>query len=367
MIKLIDKNKCTGCAACFSACRFGALEMRLDRNGFLHPAIDSKKCKECKMCVSACPKMNENRVRFFTKRSCFCGRERNALVSGGSSSGGVAASVSNAFIENGGVVYGTAFVDGHCQVIRVDSENKVRLELLKGSKYVQSAVSNAIISVKNDLKASKRVLFIGTPCQVAGVKSFCGEQEHLFTIDLICGGVSSEKLLKEYVRNADDSCDVEGTNFIFREGREYVVKAVRGDTTVFYEKKGKSKFIVAFDNGCIINRACRTCSFAKKERVSDLTIGDYWGESEKSEFALSCMMPMTDKGYELLRSSSVEYAEGDYDLLLRHNPRLLSAVMTRTNEKKYKLFWLLKNTLGINFADFMLRKNMKKKGIKYPQ
>lgn len=304
MIKII-KGQCCGCNACAEKCPKSCITMEHDERGFLYPKIDATKCVECGHCERVCPFINDNDCAKPT--SALAAWTKDYVAASKSSSGGIAFEVGRHIIGQGGVVYGCAFVGLEARHIRVCTLND--LKRLQGSKYVQSDVRGIFKQVRKDLLEGLPVLFVGTPCQSAGLKRYLGkEYENLYRIDLICHGVPSQKMLWEHIRTI--SKDDQPDEISFRQGNIFTMTLVKNGETVYEANVWKNPFKDLYYKGfidCVTYRqSCYECPFASIRRGSDMTIGDFHGlklpESVKpdQETGLSLVLPTTDKGKDLL-------------------------------------------------------------------
>lgn len=198
-------EKCTGCQACYNTCKHGAIKMMPDGCGFIYPMIDNDECINCGLCKRSCP-VNEKTLLLYPQ-SCYAATLKSDADLYASASGGAATAFMRTVISDGGVVYGCTGEDVYnVHHVRIDSLSDI--DRLRGSKYVQSQIGDAYIKVKKDLKEEKPVLFIGTPCQIAGLQAFLRKDyTNLITVDLVCHGVPSQKMLNEnihyYTTDAD--------------------------------------------------------------------------------------------------------------------------------------------------------------------
>lgn len=193
----ICTKECSGCGACFSICPKNVITLIPNVEGFLFPVVDSEKCINCNLCAKVCPVNNIDTSNSKTPEAFAV--QANDEIRLKSSSGGVFTVLASYIFKQGGYVCGAAFDDSGkiCHQV-IYQENDLRL--LQGSKYVQSAIGNTYKEVKNLLCSGKLVLFTGTPCQVAGLKSFLGKNyDNLITADLICHGVPSPKVFQKYI------------------------------------------------------------------------------------------------------------------------------------------------------------------------
>jgi coenzyme F420-reducing hydrogenase beta subunit len=198
----ILKEKCTGCCACVNICPQNAIEMKINEEGFYFPVVDEKKCTRCGLCLGVCPVLNENDSRNKSPKEVYACRSLDRANQIASSSGGIFSELSNKILDRGGVVFGAVFKEG--EVKHISIEKKEDLYLLKGSKYLQSSVGNSFQKALSFLKEGRMVFFSGTPCQIAGLRSFMKKKEAdtscLFCADLVCHGVPSYRLFQDHIR-----------------------------------------------------------------------------------------------------------------------------------------------------------------------
>lgn len=276
MIEIKDKTKCCGCTACYSVCPNNCITMKEDSEGFLYPNINNNDCVNCGLCEKVCPYNISVEKKNTNTKYCIV-QNKDAKERGESTAGGFFSLVANKIILDGGVVYAAGY-DINSNVVHKRVEKKIELSDLRGSKYVQSTLQDTFNNIKRDLK-NRKVLFVGTPCQVHGLKNFIGENINLFTIDLLCLGVSSPGLFKKYIRylnkkyennvvavqfrNKQYGYSTANIRICFRDGR-FIQQT--------YDSKVHSNlFFKGFKN---VRLSCYECEFREKPRVSDFTIGD---------------------------------------------------------------------------------------------
>lgn len=335
-----EKNKCTGCFACYNICPKNAIQMIEDDNGFIYPKIDSEKCIKCGLCRKICPAINE--VELKEPLQCFAMQAKNSEILGNSTSGGAAAVFSRFIIKNGGIVYGATFEQNFkIQHVRIDSLDQ--LEKIKGSKYVHCYINNTYSMIKKDLQSDKKVLFTGTPCQVAGLKKYLMKEfENLYCIDIICHGVPSQMYLKEELSKYLDIDDI--TSLKFRSEDEFKIIAMHDGKKVLEKDKTESMYYDGFMDGFFYRENCYSCKYANSKRISDITIGDFWGIGKDSKFyknknkGLSVLLPITTKGLYLIEKckNEMELEERNIEEAVLGNSQLQKPTKMDKNYYKFK-------------------------------
>lgn len=330
---ICKKNKCTGCSSCFNICPVKAIEMKKDKMGFYYPNINSNKCINCGLCKKSCPQLNISKIKFHTNIETYAAFAKDIKVNEMSTSGGIATALYSEIIEKNGVVYGCDNIDNinEFNIIRVDKKNKEDLVRLQGSKYVQANINKIFFYVKKDLENNLPVLFIGTPCQVNGLQFYLKkEYENLILIDIICHGVSSSKLLIENLK--DNNIETDNIKKIqFRDGKKYCIMVENTENKIiFNQKASQNDYMINFLKNRISRESCYTCNYAQENRVSDITIGDFWGINKESKISkkinkgLSVVLLNSEKGkkffeknlllFEVERRNFKEAVEGNSNL-----------------------------------------------------
>ncbi len=278
-MQVCDKSKCTACYACVNSCNKKAISMIEDELGRLLPYIDSNLCVNCYRCKKICPANLEDRqLKYPIKVYAAWSDDPNDQRQ--SSSGGIGAVLARVMLsEYYGVVVGAAFQDSCVQHILIEKEKEI--EQLRGSKYVYSQMGNIYIKIAQNLSNNKKVLFIGTPCQVAGVKSFFRNQlDNLVMVDLICHGVPPFSYLKEHCDHLMNCQEYD--NVKFRGENDFHLIISQNEIQKYITKANTDYYFSAFLDGLTYRENCYTCPYARGERVSDITIGDFWGIDRNS-------------------------------------------------------------------------------------
>lgn len=303
---ICDKKSCTGCSACFNICKRKAITMEKDEFGNIYPSVDIDKCIKCGLCKKVCPQINDK--NYFNKTiSAFAMYNKDQKKRQESSSGGAATSFYELILRKNGIIYGVSnlFGDDEFKFVRIDNKNE--LYKVKGSKYLHAYVKNIFQQVKDDLLNNKYVLFIGTPCQVAGLKGYLlKDYENLITIDIICHGVPSQQLFFDELNNLNIT--KKDVNIVsFRDNSGFNMKIYSQNGKLLFEKKSNDIFYYKnFLEGNIYRENCYDCKYARNERVSDVTIGDFWGLSDNckikdsEEKGISLVLVNSETGMSLV-------------------------------------------------------------------
>ena len=362
-ISTIDAADCCGCRACEQVCAHHALQMESNEEGFLYPKLDATKCVNCGLCESVCPMMKAETV-LQDEGQAYVAQNKNAGDLKTSSSGGGFIAIAKKVLSQNGVVYGAAYKNGP-NVCHIRVEKSSDLEKLKGSKYVQSDIGDSYKQVKKDLREGRIVYFVGTPCQVAGLKLFLRkEYDNLLTSDLICHGTPSPEIFKNMISHIEEKMDADFVDYSFRD------KRVRGwscssSSSYKMRSSGKMKYVnyskdmeayfKAFISGHLMRMNCYQCPFANTHRCGDITLADFWGVRENiPDFpfirrGVSLLLVNTAKGAKVLDSLKNQFVlkvipmdmavetnanlshptplskdrEMSYDLALNHYPAFL--------------------------------------------
>ena len=278
---ICSKNDCVGCFSCYNICPQDAIKMIEDEYGNIYPKIIDKKCIKCNMCKKVCPSINK--FDGIKPKEAYAVYNKNEKIRMESTSGAAATTFYLEVLSKGGVVYGASniFNNDRFKFIRIEKQED--LYKVKGSKYVHCYMEDNLKKIKNDLNSKKNVLFIGTPCQVAGVKSFLSKDyDNLTTIDIICHGVPSQKLLFEDLKL--NGIRKEDMHYIsFRDADGYSMKVYKEldkkkyqYETIFNKVFQEDSYYKNFLKGNICRPNCYKCKYAVSERISDITIGDFW-------------------------------------------------------------------------------------------
>lgn len=280
----IDLKECYGCSACAQICSKQAIKMLENDEGFLYPHLTSALCVECGLCIKVCP-LNERKTPekdYLAK--VYAIKYQSDSVRFESTSGGAFTALYEYILSKQGVVYGAVWgEDRTLKVIHDRAESYIGCDKMRKSKYIQSDLKNTFRQVKQDLKDNKLVLFTGTPCQVAGLRSFLGEwvNKKIILVDLICHAVPSPRVWRDYIEHIEKVHGKHVVDYVFRS-KEKGWRVNRNKYILDNHKsysKNKLSFVFSelFYMHVICRNSCYKCTFASlPHTVSDITIADYW-------------------------------------------------------------------------------------------
>ena len=312
MVTLDSHEKCTGCGASYHACPQQAIYYYDDEEGFPTPQIDKDKCIECGICNNICPSVHmpktQNTIQAYAAQMI----DKDVLKD--STSGGLFTVFSREVFRRGGVVYGCVWDEDYNAVIRkAECENDI--VSMRGSKYVWSYMGDKYQEIKQYLESGKMVLFIGLPCQVAGLKNYIRKDyENLILMDFFCGGTPSPLAFREYLKTITKKTPVEKLDLKFRDKEKDGVGvhiSFNSGKVRKYQSHITNSYYYAFYTKVINRYPCYECNYRYEDRIADITIGDYW-EIEKyhSEFdikaGVSAMLLNSEKGKLLLEAVKPE-------------------------------------------------------------
>ena len=345
MKTVCEINKCAGCMACVDICSKNAIKI-VDEICNYNAIIDDNKCVHCNACYSICQENNPLKLSepILWKE----GWVRDELARSKSSSGGLAMEIAKSFVKKGGMVCSCAFQEGEFKFFCVDNENE--LDKFAGSKYVKSNPSGIYKELVKILKTGRRVLFIGLPCQVAAAKKYTKNNVNLYTIDLICHGTPSPKVLDIFLK--EHGCTLSSAKDIsFRSKTKFALSNKEKRFSVPIVTDG---YLFTFLNSTIYTENCYSCRYATITRIGDLTLGDSWGTSLRQDImekGISLMLCQNDKGRELLKDTRLELLEVDLKKSIELNHQLDHPSIKPVQREKF----LNGLNAGKSFGQMMVR------------
>lgn len=343
---ICNYTECTGCFACANVCPKRCISLKDDEFGEIHPVVDQNACIDCKLCQKTCPNNKERKYSY--PNHCYAAWLDNNKEREICASGGIATIISKYILGKGGVLFGSRYDQLLNPVITWTDQLK-DIEAYKGSRYVQSKVGNDTFrQVKNFLSEGKPVVYIGTPCQISGLYAFLRKPyEKLVTVDLICHGVSPTTYFKQeidYLSKKFNLTGISDARFRGNDGNNYRLTLWNKARRKLFPKNNYRQkifdtcylddyYIQGFLKGVSLRENCYTCNYARPERISDLTIGDFIGLGKEVPFSypkgnVSSITTNTQKGYDFLmrvveENSELKIIERDYKERLQYRPSLM--------------------------------------------
>ena len=364
-MKLIcNKKDCTGCGLCAARCPKQCIEMKPGFLGHLYPEINQDKCIDCKLCQKGCPSLQDIESSYPKKAFAAWSKDDEDYVT--STSGGAASVLSQYVISKGGVVYGCSVLP-NIQIAHIRVDNLEALHLLKGSKYVQSQIKGIIPQLRKDVKDGLPVLFIGTPCQVAAIKQLYKTiPDNLYLVDIICHGTPSNKFLKDYIQMDLKIDAARVTNVKFRLPDAFSLCVFEKDKLLYksnnlWTHRYEDLYYNTFIDGFTYRDSCFSCNYAIPERISDITIGDFWGlgnevsdkEIPEHKNGISCVLPITEKGMQLVEAIRhyLNIYERPVSEAINGNDQLRHP---KSKDWRISMFQKIKNLTGLKAAYYIM-------------
>lgn len=349
---LTDKYNCSGCTACVQSCPKQCITMNSDSEGFKYPIVDETICIQCGICIKVCPWKKEKYQRpinCFTEPIVYAAKCKESNIRLNSTSGGMFTVLSDYILQLQGGICGAVYNTStqkveHTITFSAEGRNKMR-----GSKYVQSELSNTFQNIKVLLEQDKWLLFTGTPCQTAGLISFLKKDyPKLITVDILCHSVPSPLILHDILKKYTP------INISFRDKslgwRKSYSFQIKENNKVVQNKS----YLNLFFKGLISRPSCYNCIFTNIHRDSDLTIGDYWNIKAvnpkfEDPLGISCILINTPKGKYIFEQIQHKIENIQTDL----KPALQTCLQRHTTEPipKRKKFWNDYLTKGFDFCE----------------
>lgn len=384
MIFITDKSKCCGCNACVQACPKQCIEMYEDDEGFLYPRVNTTRCIDCDKCEKVCPVINQAEPH--RPINVYAAINPDEEIRRQSSSGGIFTLLAEQTIKDGGVVFGARF-DEFWQVTHDYTETIEGLAPFRGSKYVQSRIGDTYLQAEAFLKQGRKVLFTGTPCQIAGLKRYLHkEYENLLTVDFVCHGVPSPLIWQKYLSETLENFRAKrgaGKNSVplslnelpvitgisFRDKANgwkkfgfrinYAASKAAQNTVsestieeTLLQPFPDNLFMKGFLSNIYLRPACYACPAKSGKSGADITIGDFWGiehisPSIDDDKGCSLVIPQSPQGVticaQLEHQSVLEYRDA-----LKYNPSIEYAVRSPINRSFY--FWNIGKGKSVSYA-----------------
>lgn len=321
MRNVCNKDQCAGCMACVDICPKNAIHI-VDAIGAIdafNAIIDEGKCINCGMCEKVCQQKNVPQLRLpIIWKQGWTYDDKTRMRS---ASSGIATELARTFIKKGGKVCSCLFRGGDFVFDIVEDVNK--LDCFAGSKYIKSNSTGIYKTIKRELARKTEILFIRLPCQVAALRNYVGDSlgEKLTTVDLICHGTPSPKILDMFLKQyGEDIRKAESIDFRAKgncqESEHSHTIATRGVC---------DRYMISFLSALSYTENCYSCKYAQENRPGDITLGDSWGtELSENEWhkGVSLVLCLTEKGKSLLELAKIKLVDVNIEKAKSHNHQL---------------------------------------------
>lgn len=338
MIHIIDKTECCGCSSCAQKCPKHCITMTQDEEGFLYPIVQTTTCIDCGLCERVCPILTAKQPHEPLK--VFAAKHPEEEIRKKSSSGGVFTMLAENIVQEGGVVFGARW-DENWNVVHDFTKTLEGIKFFRGSKYVQSNINGNYKQAEAFLKEGRKVLFSGTPCQIAGLKAFLQkENDNLITVEVACHGVPSPMVWTKYLNEVIAKRNIMCINEINFRNKKYGWNSYHfsidyinhnGKSLTMIHPHGDNPFYRGFLNHLYIRPSCYACKSKGCASGADITIADFWG-IDKLERTLddnkgySTLIANTAKGLTLILSTCGELPEYPYREIIKFNSALIKSL-----------------------------------------
>lgn len=355
-MNLASHSLCSGCTACYAVCPRKAISMTPDVEGFTHPCVDESLCNHCGLCERVCPVLHPKESR--TPLAVYAAKAKDESLRMDSSSGGVFSVLALNVLKNGGLVFGAAFDHSDWHVYHRSIDNEVDLSELRGSKYVQSEMGDEFRAVKDGLEAGRDVLFSGTPCQIAGLKSYLLSSKRvmmdkLLLVEVVCHAVPSPLAWKKYLgKRIASMCggkmgglgDIRRISFRRKNcgWKRYAMSLEISSGMAYLACFDKDPFLKGFLFDLYNRLSCHNCQTRDLRSGADLTIADYWNVHQRfpeidDDKGVSLVLVNTEKGSRMVSavSSSVDMYLSDFDHACKTNPAIVYSKLSHNNRASF--------------------------------
>ena len=286
-INITRKEDCVGCGACVDCCPKDAIYWETDIEGFDYARVDPDKCIDCSLCLKTCPLLNVDKLNAvnsdYGTPDVLAAYNTDSDVRMASTSGGIFSALAEKVLDEGGFIGGAVWTDdfGACHIL---SDRREDLDRIRGSKYFQSDATGIYRAVRKALATGRKVLICGTPCQMAGLRSYLRrDYENLIIVDFVCGNINSPKLFKKYVESLEQRYGARMLSYHPKNKEHggwhnFAFKATFDNGAVYVRNRTADAFTRCFIGTHVGSRpCCFECKFKQLPRVADLTIADFWG------------------------------------------------------------------------------------------
>lgn len=302
----------------------------------------------CKMCENMCPAVCLTRPYRDVGVQSYAAAARDEYIRKESSSGGIFTVFSKYFLRQGGIVFGAAFLKNFHAVQHISVKTEAELQLLRGSKYMQSRIENTYKEAETALIQGRKVLFTGTPCQIAGLKSFLNQEyDGLYSLAVACYGVPAPFVWSEYLDYLECRYGGYTTNVSFRNKdagwKKYRIKIQFSNGRQYRKTYSSDLYMRGFLRGYYLRPSCYACKFKGVNSYWDIMLADMWGLEEvcpefNDDRGTSLIITSTEKGEHLLDKvkANVEVQSVDMQRAISFNPAIQSSTVETSERKAFE-------------------------------
>ena len=346
MITLTNQTNCCGCSACANVCPKNCISIHADEEGFLYPQVDKAACVNCGLCEKVCPILNKPQT--FPVLKTYAAKHNSTEIKLKSSSGGMFSALAEIILKEGGVVFAAAF-DKEWNVVHTYAEKMEDLDKLRRSKYVQSDIQKTYQQAKQFLEQGRKVLFTGTPCQIAGLRNFLGkEYNNLLTAELFCHSVPSPAVWQKFLTENTQKDKIKAIDFRHKRfgWDKSFLNITYKDGSCLPKVPFYLKLLENWKRGVLLRRvyklnffisnlyerpSCHACSFKGLDKCADFSMGDLWGvrktyPKQYDRQGISVLLVNTPKAQEMLKKCDLQMEKIDIQKVAAYNPYLLTSV-----------------------------------------
>ena len=307
-------KECTGCMACVNSCPALAIRITEDEYGFLMPVVDTESCINCGLCERVCPiEIRGEDGEKTAPMEAWAMYHNNEEIVRISSSGGVYYALAKAVTDRGGIAFG-CFYDIKKKEARLEDTDNLPLTALLTSKYVESRIGEeGLKRVKKQAETGREVIFCGTPCQAAGLKTYRGkEYDNLLITDFACGGVAAQPYLRDYLKALEDRYGSPVKKMSFRDKHygwgQYCFYTEFENGEVYRKTAMSDPYFFCFLRSSMQRLSCHGCLFSDDHK-SDICLSDFWrcdffDVDRNDRKGISLALIYSEKGRQKIRELS---------------------------------------------------------------